>query len=97
MKLIIQIPCFNEEETLPKTLADLPKSIAGVDAIELLVVDDGSSDRTVDVARQLGVHHIVRLTSNQGLAHAFAVGIDECIKLGADIIVNTDADNQYKG
>ncbi len=97
MKLIIQIPCLNEEETLPVTLADLPKSIPGVDVIETLVIDDGSTDRTVEVAREHGVNHIVRLTNRKGLAEAFMTGIDACLKLGADIIVNTDGDNQYQG
>jgi len=97
VKLIIQIPCLNEEKTLPITLADLPKSIPGVDVIETLVIDDGSTDRTVEVAREHGVNHIVRLTNRKGLAEAFMTGIDACLKLGADIIVNTDGDNQYKG
>ena len=97
MKLIIQIPCLNEEATLPATLAALPRRIAGVDEIELLVIDDGSSDRTVEVAREHGVDHIVRLTNNKGLAAAFQAGLDACLKLGADVIVNTDADNQYSG
>ncbi|HXV05671.1 MAG TPA: glycosyltransferase family 2 protein [Solirubrobacterales bacterium] len=97
MKLIIQIPCLNEEATLPATIADLPRSIEGVDEIELLVVDDGSTDRTVEVARANGVHHIVRLTNNKGLAAAFQAGLDACLKLGADVVVNTDADNQYRG
>ncbi len=97
MKLIIQIPCLNEEKTLPQTISDLPKSIAGVDEIEVLIIDDGSTDRTVEVARQLGVQHIVSHTNNKGLAEAFMNGIDACLKLGADIIVNTDADNQYCG
>src|SRR5215204_99184 len=97
MKLIIQIPCFNEEQTLPGTLADLPRSVAGMDSVEWLVVDDGSSDRTVDVAREHGVDHIVRLTNNRGLAAAFQAGLDAALKLGADVIVNTDADNQYHG
>jgi glycosyltransferase involved in cell wall biosynthesis len=97
MKLIVQIPCFNEETTLPGTLADLPRSLDGFDAVEWLVVDDGSTDRTVEVAREHGVHHIVRLTSNRGLAAAFQAGLDACLKLGADVIVNTDADNQYYG
>jgi glycosyltransferase involved in cell wall biosynthesis len=97
MKVIIQIPCFNEEDTLPATLADLPRSIEGIDAVEWLVIDDGSTDRTVEVARENGVHHIVRLTNNRGLAAAFQAGLDASLKLGADIIVNTDADNQYFG
>ena len=97
MKLIIQIPCFNEELTLPQTLADLPREIPGIDCIEWLVIDDGSTDRTVEVARALGVDHIVRHAGNKGLAMAFQTGLDACLKLGADIIVNTDADNQYPG
>jgi glycosyltransferase involved in cell wall biosynthesis len=97
MKLIIQIPCFNEEQTLPLTLRDLPREIPGFDVVEWLVVDDGSSDRTVEVARELGVDHIVRLTNNKGLATAFQAGLDAALKLGADVIVNTDADNQYSG
>jgi glycosyltransferase involved in cell wall biosynthesis len=97
MKLIIQIPCFNEERTLPLTLRDLPREIAGFDSVEWLVIDDGSTDRTVEVARELGVHHIVRLTNNKGLATAFQAGLDAALKLGADVIVNTDADNQYSG
>ena len=97
MKLIIQIPCLNEEATLPETIADLPRSVEGVDEIELLVIDDGSTDRTVEVARANGVHHIVRLTNNKGLAAGFQAGLDACLKLGADLIVNTDADNQYCG
>jgi glycosyltransferase involved in cell wall biosynthesis len=97
MKLIIQIPCYEEERTLPATLADLPREIAGVDEVEWLVIDDGSSDRTIEVARAHGVDHIVRLTNNRGLAAAFQAGLDACLKLGADVIVNTDADNQYHG
>ena len=97
MKLIIQIPCLNEEATLPQTIADLPRRVDGFDAVELLVVDDGSTDRTVEVARKCGVEHIVRLPSNRGLASAFQAGLDACLKLGADAIVNTDADNQYSG
>src|SRR3954462_5525632 len=97
VKLIIQIPCFNEEQTLPETLADLPRELPGVDAVEWLVIDDGSTDRTVEVARAGGVEHIVRLTNNRGLAAGFQAGLDACLKLGADVIVNTDADNQYVG
>jgi glycosyltransferase involved in cell wall biosynthesis len=95
MKLIIQIPCWDEEDQLPATLADLPRQVAGVDVVEWLVIDDGSTDRTVEVAREHGVDHIVRLTNNKGLAAAFQAGLDASLKLGADIIVNTDADNQY--
>jgi glycosyltransferase involved in cell wall biosynthesis len=97
MKLIIQIPCFNEEETLPVTLADLPRELPGFDVVEWLVIDDGSKDRTVEVAKENGVDHIVRLTNNKGLAAGFQAGLDACLKLGADVIVNTDADNQYVG
>jgi glycosyltransferase involved in cell wall biosynthesis len=97
MKLIIQIPCFNEEETLPVTVADLPTSIEGVDEIEFLVIDDGSSDRTCEVAKECGVHHITGFPGNRGLARTFARGLNTCISLGADIIVNTDGDNQYNG
>ncbi len=95
MKLIIQIPCLNEEDQLPGTIGDLPRQVEGFDEVEYLVIDDGSTDRTVDVARELGVHHIVRLTNNKGLAFAFQAGLDACLKLGADVVVNTDADNQY--
>ena len=95
VKLIIQIPCYNEEATLGLTLSELPQSIAGVDIVEWLIIDDGSLDRTVDVAEACGVHHVVQLPYNQGLAKAFMVGIEASIKAGADIIVNTDADNQY--
>src|SRR3954449_13381101 len=95
MKLIIQIPCWNEEETLPLTLADLPREVPGFDAVEWLVIDDGSTDRTVEVARANGVDHIVRLTNNKGLANGFQAGLDAALKLGADVIVNTNADNQY--
>jgi glycosyltransferase involved in cell wall biosynthesis len=95
MKLIIQIPCLNEEETLPATLADLPRRLDGFDTVEWLIIDDGSTDRTVEVARANGVDHIVRLTNNKGLAAGFQAGLDACLKLGADVIVNTDADNQY--
>ena len=97
MKLVIQIPCFNEAETLPATLADLPKSLPGFDRIEVLVIDDGSTDGTGEVARAHGVDHVVRAPVNQGLARAFATGLDYALKIGADVIVNTDADNQYRG
>ena len=95
--LIIQIPCFNEEETLPATLADLPRQIDGVDRIEILIIDDGSTDRTIEVAQAHGVHHLVKFPANRGLAAAFRAGIDACLRLGADYIVNTDGDNQYNG
>lgn len=97
MKLIIQIPCYNEEQTLPLTVADLPAALPGIDVIETLIVDDGSSDRTVEVARQLGVQHIVQHRHNRGLAAAFQTGIEAALAAGADIIVNTDGDNQYAG
>ena len=97
VKLIIQIPCLNEEHTLPKTIADLPKEIEGVDSIEILVIDDGSTDKTSEVARELGTKYVLRFTNNKGLAKAFIAGINESLKLNADIIVNTDADNQYYG
>lgn len=95
MKLIIQIPCLNEENSLPITLSSLPSKIEGIDEIEILIIDDGSTDNTVDVAKQLGIKHIVSLNKNYGLARAFSVGLNKAIELGADIIVNTDADNQY--
>lgn len=97
MKLIIQIPCHNEAATLPATLRDLPRALPGVERIELLVIDDGSTDDTATVAHAHGVDHVVRLTGQQGLARAFMAGLDACVKLGADIIVNTDGDNQYRG
>lgn len=97
MKLIIQIPCYNEAETLPETLKHLPKHINGVDAIETLIIDDGSLDATSEVARNNGVTHVIRLTKRKGLATVFHTGLDACLKRGADIIVNTDADGQYKG
>jgi len=97
MKLIIQIPCFNEEQTLPAVIADLPKKIEGIDVIEYQVIDDGSSDRTSEVAKQLGVHHIISLGSNRGLAQAFYRGVEHALQQGADIVVNTDGDNQYSG
>jgi glycosyltransferase involved in cell wall biosynthesis len=97
VKLIIQIPCFNEEVQLPVTLGDLPRQVDGFESVEWLIIDDGSSDRTIEVARECGVDHIVRLTNNKGLAAAFQAGLDASLKLGADVIVNTDADNQYYG
>jgi glycosyltransferase involved in cell wall biosynthesis len=97
MKLIIQIPCYDEERTLPLTLAGLPRTVPGFDVVEWLVIDDGSRDRTIEVARAHGVDHIVKLTNNKGLAAGFQAGLDAALKLGADVIVNTDADNQYDG
>ena len=97
MKLVIQIPCLNEEETLPRVLEELPRQVPGFDLVEWLVIDDGSTDRTAEVARAGGVDHLVRLTNNKGLAAAFQAGLDAALKLGADVIVNTDADNQYPG
>jgi glycosyltransferase involved in cell wall biosynthesis len=95
MKLIIQIPCYNEAETLAITLADLPRALPGLDQVEWLIIDDGSQDATVEVAKVNGVDHIVSFSKNQGLARGFMAGLDACLKLGADVIVNTDADNQY--
>ncbi|HUS16827.1 MAG TPA: glycosyltransferase family 2 protein [Chloroflexia bacterium] len=95
MKLIVQIPCHNEEQALPITIPTIPRQVPGVDVVEILIIDDGSQDRTVEVARALGVDHVVRHTTNQGLAAAFQTGLDACLRLGADVIVNTDADNQY--
>ena len=97
MKLIIQIPCYNEEATLPQTVRDLPCALPGVDEIEYLVVDDGSTDRTAEVAQELGVHYVVRLKQHQGLAYVFLAGLEAALQAGADVIVNTDADNQYGG
>ena len=97
MKVIIQIPCFNEEASLPATLGDLPKQMPGIDEIEILVINDGSTDATVEIAKRYGVHHVIELGKNQGLAAAFQAGLDACLRLGADVVVNTDADNQYCG
>lgn len=97
MKLIIQIPCYNEAETLEIALNDLPKKIEGIDCIEYLIINDGSKDRTVEVAKKWGVHHVVNFKQNKGLAKGFMAGLDGCLRNGADIIVNTDADNQYCG
>ena len=94
-KLIIQVPCYNEAESLPATLRDLPRQLPGVSTVEWLVIDDGSTDETAHVAIANGVDHVVRHPSNLGLARAFATGLDQCVRLGADIVVNTDADNQY--
>lgn len=95
MKLIIQIPCYNEAESLPHTVAALPRQLEGIDIIEYLVIDDGSTDQTYQVAEKLGIHHLIRLTSHAGLAAGFAAGLEASLQHGADIIVNTDADNQY--
>ena len=97
MRLIIQIPCFNEEAQLPLTLSRLPRAVAGFESVQWLIIDDGSTDATVEVARASGVDHVVRLTNHKGLAAAFQAGLDAGLKLGADVIVNTDADNQYEG
>lgn len=97
MKLIIQIPCLNEAETLEIALNDLPKKIEGIDEIEYLIINDGSTDNTIEVARNWGVHHVVTFKKNKGLAKGFMAGLDACLRAGADIIVNTDADNQYCG
>ncbi len=97
MKLIIQIPCLNEEKTIAATMADLPRSIPGIDVIEYLVIDDGSTDGTVHAAKNAGAHHVLSLGTNHGLARAFSKGVEHALSLGADIVVNTDADNQYCG
>ncbi len=95
MKLIIQIPCYNEEKTLPITLKELPRHVPGFDKVEWLIIDDGSTDKTVEIAKAFGVDHIIRHPKNLGLAKVFMTGLDACLRLGADVIVNTDADNQY--
>lgn len=97
MKLIIQIPCYNEESTLEETLRDLPRAIPGISQIEILIIDDGSTDQTIEVARNWGVDHVLKLGRNRGLAAAHQAGLDYCLAAGADVIVNTDADNQYRG
>jgi len=97
MKLIVQIPCYNEEQTLPQTYDDIPKEIDGIDSVQVLIIDDGSTDKTVEVARKIGVDFIVQNAKNKGLARTFKAGMDACLRLGADIIVNTDGDNQYNG
>src|SRR4029434_1917438 len=97
VKLIVQIPCFNEEGSLAETMAALPRSLPGIDVIETLIIDDGSTDRTADVARESGCTYLLRFPVNLGLARAFSAGLDAALKLGADVIVNTDADNQYRG
>jgi glycosyltransferase involved in cell wall biosynthesis len=96
MKLIIQIPCYNEEQALPVALSDLPRAVEGIDRLEILVIDDGSDDRTAEIARGLGVNHVLRFKAHRGLAAAFSAGLMESLRLGADVIVNTDADNQYR-
>lgn len=97
MKLVIQIPCYNEEQTLPEVLMDLPKSLDGVDSIQTLVIDDGSTDQTAEIARQAGADRVIRFSRNRGLARAFASGLETSLQVGADIVVNTDGDHQYKG
>jgi len=95
MKLIIQIPCYNEEQTLPIALAELPRKVNGFDKVEWLIIDDGSTDNTIEIAKRHGVDHIVKLPKHQGLAKGFMAGLEACLQHGADVIVNTDADNQY--
>ena len=97
MKLIVQIPCFDEEQTLPAVIRDIPRQVPGIDQVEILVIDDGSSDHTSAVARECGADHVIRFPHNRGLGQAFKAGFDACLRLGADIIVNTDGDNQYYG
>lgn len=95
LKIIIQIPCFNEADSIEKTISELPNALDQIEQLEYLIIDDGSTDETSSVAKECGVHHILRLPRNSGLAKAFSVGLEECLRLGADVIVNTDADNQY--
>ena len=97
MKLIVQIPAYNEESTIAQTLRDIPKKIDGISSVESLVIDDGSTDNTADAARKAGATHVLQLKTHRGLSAAFAAGIDAALRLGANIIVNTDADNQYAG
>lgn len=97
IKLVVQVPCLNEEKTLPLTLQRIPRNIPGVSKVEILIIDDGSTDRTIEIANASGVDHVVRFANHKGLARAFAAGLEKCVELGADIIVNTDADNQYEG
>src|SRR5919202_4318663 len=97
MKLIVQIPAFNEEGTIAQTLREIPKKIDGVTSVETLVIDDGSTDKTVEAARKAGANHVVQLKTHRGLSAAFVAGVDAALRLGADVIVNTDADNQYAG
>ena len=97
IKLVIQIPCYNEEKTLPYVINDLPKKIPGIDVIETQVIDDGSTDRTAQIANELGVDHVLRLNKNRGLAKAFKYGVDNALELNADYLINTDGDNQYQG
>src|SRR3990167_8578953 len=97
MKLIVQIPCYNEQDTIAETIADIPREIPGIDRVEVLVIDDGSTDQTARVAREAGADYIVTNMTNLGLARTFAVGTDYCLQAGADIIVNTDGDHQYRG
>lgn len=97
MRLVVQIPCYNEEETIGQTIADIPGDIPGIDSVEVLIINDGSTDNTIEAARAAGADHVISFTGNKGLAAAFAAGLEKALDLGADIIVNTDADNQYQG